>query len=81
MTLLRLFRKYPDVIPVTDWADRLIGLMDEYDLVCSCELGCSLDVRIHLICLIGSRIVRYNPDLDISTELSHGICRLLREGC
>lgn len=33
MTLLRLFRKHPDVIPVTDWADRIISLMDEYDLV------------------------------------------------
>ncbi|KAI8084689.1 adaptin N terminal region-domain-containing protein [Halteromyces radiatus] len=32
LTLLRLFRKYPDVIPVTDWAERIINLMDEYDL-------------------------------------------------
>lgn len=32
LTLLRLYRKHPDVIPVTDWADRIIGLMDEYDL-------------------------------------------------
>ena len=33
LTLLRLFRKHPDVIPVTDWAERIISLMDEYDLV------------------------------------------------
>lgn len=33
LTLLRLYRKHPDVIPVTDWAERIIGLMDEYDLV------------------------------------------------
>lgn len=32
LTMLRLFRKHPDVIPVTDWADRIIALMDEYDL-------------------------------------------------
>ncbi|KAI8368286.1 adaptin N terminal region-domain-containing protein [Radiomyces spectabilis] len=32
LTLLRLFRKHPDVVPVTDWADRIISLMDEYDL-------------------------------------------------
>ncbi|CAO3631886.1 unnamed protein product [Cunninghamella blakesleeana] len=32
LTLLRLFRKYPDVIPVTDWAERIINIMDEYDL-------------------------------------------------
>jgi AP-2 complex subunit alpha len=33
LTLLRLFRKHPDVIPATDWADRVIALMAEYDLV------------------------------------------------
>lgn len=33
LTLLRLFRKHPDVIPVTDWAERIISLMDDYDLV------------------------------------------------
>ncbi|KAI9320609.1 adaptin N terminal region-domain-containing protein [Dichotomocladium elegans] len=32
LTLLRLFRKHPDVIPVTDWAERIISLMDDYDL-------------------------------------------------
>lgn len=31
--MLRLFRKHPDVIPVTDWADKIIFLMDEHDLV------------------------------------------------
>lgn len=34
LTMLRLFRKHPDVIPATDWAERVIALMDEYDLVC-----------------------------------------------
>lgn len=33
LTLLRLFRKHPDVLPVTDWADRIVSLMDDYDLV------------------------------------------------
>ncbi|KAI7850353.1 adaptin N terminal region-domain-containing protein [Circinella umbellata] len=32
LTLLRLFRKHPDVMPVTDWADRIISIMDDYDL-------------------------------------------------
>ncbi|KAG1458136.1 hypothetical protein G6F56_006463 [Rhizopus delemar] len=32
LTMLRLFRKHPDVIPVTDWADKIIFLMDEHDL-------------------------------------------------
>ncbi|KAG2185977.1 hypothetical protein INT43_002415 [Umbelopsis isabellina] len=32
LTLLRLFRKHPDVIPVQDWAERIINMMGEYDL-------------------------------------------------
>ncbi|KAL1914805.1 uncharacterized protein VTP21DRAFT_7897 [Calcarisporiella thermophila] len=32
LTLLRLYRKHPDVIPATDWADRIVWLMDDYDL-------------------------------------------------
>jgi len=33
LTLLRLYRKHPDVIPATDWAERIIVLMDDTDLV------------------------------------------------
>lgn len=44
LTLLRLFRKHPDVIPVTDWAERIIGLMDEYDLVCVDLTVCHLSM-------------------------------------
>jgi len=32
LTLLRLFRKHPDVIPAPDWAERVIPMMAEYDL-------------------------------------------------
>ncbi|GET01787.1 adaptor protein complex AP-2 alpha subunit [Rhizophagus clarus] len=32
LTLLRLYRKHPDVIPATDWAERIIVLMDDTDL-------------------------------------------------
>ncbi|CAI2175521.1 5498_t:CDS:10, partial [Funneliformis geosporum] len=32
LTLLRLHRKHPDVIPATDWAERIIVLMDDTDL-------------------------------------------------
>ncbi|RGB31683.1 Adaptor protein complex AP-2 alpha subunit [Rhizophagus diaphanus] len=32
LTLLRLYRKHPDVIPATDWAERIIVLMDDIDL-------------------------------------------------
>ena len=33
LTLLRLYRKHPDVIPAVDWSERLIALLDESDLV------------------------------------------------
>ncbi|CAG8695492.1 10290_t:CDS:2, partial [Acaulospora morrowiae] len=32
LTLLRLYRKHPDAIPASDWADRIIMLMDDNDL-------------------------------------------------
>lgn len=32
LTLLRLYRKHPEVIPAAEWALRLISLMDEQDL-------------------------------------------------
>ncbi|CAG8819270.1 15268_t:CDS:2, partial [Gigaspora margarita] len=32
LTLLRLYRKHPEVIPATDWAERIIMLMDQSDL-------------------------------------------------
>lgn len=33
LTLLRLYRKHPDVIPAAEWALRIISLMDDEDLV------------------------------------------------
>ncbi len=32
LTLLRLFRKQPDSIPVVEWTDKLLSLLDEWDL-------------------------------------------------
>ncbi|CEP12565.1 hypothetical protein [Parasitella parasitica] len=54
LTLLRLFRKHPDVIPVTDWAERIIGLMDEYDL------GVALSVTTLVLALAQSFPVEYS---------------------
>ncbi|OBZ87659.1 AP-2 complex subunit alpha [Choanephora cucurbitarum] len=54
LTLLRLFRKHPDVIPVIDWADRIIALMDEYDL------GVALSVTTLVLALAQSFPVEYS---------------------
>lgn len=35
LTLLRLYRKHPDVIPAAEWALRIVSIMDDDDLVCS----------------------------------------------
>jgi AP-2 complex subunit alpha len=35
LTLLRLYRKHPDVIPAAEWALRIVSLMDDNDLVSS----------------------------------------------
>ena len=33
LTLLRLYRKHPEVIPAAEWALRIISIMDDHDLV------------------------------------------------
>ena len=33
LTLLRLYRKHPEVIPAAEWALRIVSLMDDMDLV------------------------------------------------
>ena len=33
MTLLRLYRKHPEVIPSGEWAERIVSIMDDDNLV------------------------------------------------
>ena len=33
LTLLRLYRKHPEVIPAAEWALRIVAIMDDRDLV------------------------------------------------
>ncbi|CEI88010.1 Putative AP-2 complex subunit alpha [Rhizopus microsporus] len=54
LTLLRLFRKHPDVVPVTDWADRIVSLMDDHDL------GVALSVTTLVTTLAQSFPVEYS---------------------
>ena len=35
LTLLRLYRKHPDVIPAKEWALRIVSIMDDPDLASS----------------------------------------------
>ncbi|KAI9499694.1 adaptin N terminal region-domain-containing protein [Zychaea mexicana] len=53
LTLLRLYRKHPDVMPVTDWAERIISLMEDYDL------GVALSVTTLVLALAQSHPMEY----------------------
>lgn len=33
LTLLRMYRKHPDVVPSGEWAERIVSIMDDEDLV------------------------------------------------
>lgn len=33
LTLLRLYRKHPEVIPAAEWALRIVSIMDDHNLV------------------------------------------------
>lgn len=33
LTLLRLYRKHPEVIPAAEWALRIVSIMDDQDFV------------------------------------------------
>lgn len=42
LTLLRLYRKHPDVIPAAEWALRIVSIMDDQNLVMSTCLSCAV---------------------------------------
>ena len=39
LTLLRIYRKHPDVVPAAEWALRIVAIMDDPDLVCIDDSG------------------------------------------
>ncbi|KAJ7487600.1 adaptin N terminal region-domain-containing protein [Mycena galericulata] len=62
LTLLRLYRKHPDVIPAAEWALRIVSIMDDTDLgvvVCVTSLVMAL-AQDHL----GPFAVCYNKAVD-----------------
>lgn len=73
LTLLRLYRKHPDVIPVTDWADRIVHLMDEHDLVKFLHKLCAIETNCLYSPTKGGCFECDNISADISAKLS---CRV-----
>jgi hypothetical protein len=62
LTLLRLYRKHPDIIPAAEWALRIVSLMDDDDLVSS---------KTHLFKPTQEHI--YSGCCDLCDKLSDGV--------
>ena len=76
LTLLRLYRKYPDIIPAAEWALRIVAIMDDLDLVSSALSRplCSLTF------LPGSGQLRYKSDNGHGSRQLGCLCCLLPKG-
>ncbi|SCV72510.1 BQ2448_4047 [Microbotryum intermedium] len=53
LTLLRLYRKHPEVIPAAEWASRIVSIMDDQDL------GVALAVASLVLTLAQDNLVAY----------------------
>jgi AP-2 complex subunit alpha len=78
LTLLRMYRKYPDVIPAAEWALRIISIMDDSDLVLI-FLCCA--VLISLILYLGCCGMRYKSGHGPCGGPPRSIRSLLPESC
>ncbi|KAH7911207.1 adaptin N terminal region-domain-containing protein [Hygrophoropsis aurantiaca] len=59
LTLLRLYRKHPDVIPTAEWASRLVSIMDDPDLVCYIFSGVVICVTSLIMALAQDHLDAY----------------------
>ena len=65
MTLLRLYRKHPDVIPSAEWALRIVSIMDDSNLV-----------RLHSCELFAALLIRYSQGVALAvTSLVMTLCQ------
>lgn len=77
LTLLRLYRKHPTVIPAAEWALRIVAIMDDMDLV---NIHNSLKWELtgyH----IGRSELCYKSYNGNGPRSSRRVCRMLPEGC
>lgn len=76
LTLLRIYRKHPDVITAAEWALRIVSLMDDMDLV-SAMTGVG---RLRLTRQKGRSDMCNQPSDGYRTRSSRRVCGLLHEG-
>ena len=78
LTLLRIYRKHPDVIPAAEWALRIVALMDDMDLVRAkplCGGGNEADWTT------GRRDLRYQFSDGLGTGPPRSLCSMLPKSC
>jgi hypothetical protein len=78
LTLLRLYRKHPDVIPAAEWALRIVSIMDDTDLV---GLESFFELATCSCLSSGSSPVCYNAGDGARTRPLGALRRLLSKGC
>jgi hypothetical protein len=70
LTLLRLYRKHPDVIPAAEWALRIVSIMDDEDLARTLTIvRSSLLINVNML-FPGCRRMRDKFSHGISTRSS-----------
>ena len=76
LTLLRLYRKHPDVIPAKEWALRIVSIMDDPDLVSVFNAG--ICAWTHTC--IGRSFECDQPYFGPCSGPSGSVCYILPEG-
>jgi hypothetical protein len=77
LTLLRLYRKHPDVIPAAEWALRIVSIMDDTDLVGREFIELAARSRP----CSGCSLVCYDSSNGTSTRPFRPFRSLLSKGC
>ncbi len=78
LTLLRLYRKHPEVIPAAEWALRIISIMDDKDLVRSIPSDQTSEEGKFPV---GCSHMRYKSSHGIGARSLGRICGVLYESC
>jgi AP-2 complex subunit alpha len=80
LTLLRLYRKHPEVIPAAEWALRIVSIMDDQDLVIGLPISAD-ELRSGWVNIIGRSNLRNEPGHGSSTRPLGRFCGVLHQSC
>ena len=80
LTLLRLYRKHPEVIPAAEWALRIVSIMDDQDLVIGLPILAD-DSRSGWVNITGRSNLRNESGHGSSTRPPGRFCGVLHQSC